>query len=162
MNSMEDGNQNFDCTLIRALFIENTVQIREKFSFAHPAQILKAIRYNCCDFYGSMLWDLFGKSAMQVYKSWNTCVKLVWRLPRNTHTVFVKPLSCDIPSVRTQILGRYMKFFGSLLMSSSKEVAVISRIVGRDARTVTGLNLLNIRLETGENLWNVFQLTNRG
>ena len=35
-------------------------------------------------------------------------------------------------------------------MSSSKEVAVTSRIVGRDARTVTGLNLLNIRLETGE------------
>ena len=134
----------------RATFIENSVQIRERFSFAHPTHILKAIQTECCDFYGSRLWDLFGNSAAQVYRSWNTCVKLVWGLPRKTHTVFVKPLSCNMPSVRIQILGRYLKFFESLLRSPSKEVAVVSRIVGRDAKTVTGLNILNIRLETEE------------
>ena len=41
-----------------------------------------------------------------------------------------------------------MKFYRSLLASRSKEVAVVSRLVGRDAETVTGLNLLNIQLET--------------
>ena len=41
-----------------------------------------------------------------------------------------------------------MKVFRSLLSSPSKEVAVVSRIVGSDASTNTGKNLLNMFLET--------------
>ena len=144
----ENGDQGFDCRMKRASFIENSVQIRETFKFAYPAQILKAVQINCCDFYGSMLWNLFDKNAVQFYNSWSTCVKLVWGIPRTTHRFFVMPLSGSIPSIRIQILGRYMKFYQSLLTSRSKEVAVVSRLVGRDAQTVTGLNLLNIQLET--------------
>ena len=146
----ENGDQSFDCRIKRASFIENSVQLRETFKFAYPAQVLKAIQINCCDFYGSMLWNLFDKNSQQLYNSWNTCVKLVWEIPRNTHTLFVKPLACSLPSIRVQILGRYTKFYNSLLTSKSKEVAVVSRLVGRNAQTVTGLNLLNIRKETNQ------------
>ena len=41
-----------------------------------------------------------------------------------------------------------MKFYQSLVSSPSREVSVVARIVGRDASSNTGLNLLNIFLET--------------
>ena len=96
-----------------------------------------------------MLWDLYGTQAEQFCRCWNVCVKLSWDLPRSTHVIFVDHLlACGFPSIRQQVLTRYVKFFRSLLSSPSKEVAVISRIVGSDASTNTGKNLLNIFLET--------------
>ena len=96
-----------------------------------------------------MLWDLFGEEAAKFFRCWNTCTKLCWELPRNTPVYFVDHiLSCGFPSIRQQVLSRYIKFYRSLLTSPSKEVAVIARIVGKDASTNTGSNLLNISLET--------------
>ena len=124
--------------------------MRETFKFARPNQILQAIQVHCCDMYGSMLWNLYGDQAEQYYRCWNTCVKLCWDLPRSTHTYFIEHLLAkDFKTIRQQILARYVGFYRSLLSSPSKEVAVISRIVGLDARTNTGSNLLNMRIETG-------------
>ena len=57
-------------------------------------------------------------------------------------------LSSGIPSIRQQVLIRYIKLHRSLLSSPSKEVAVVARIVGSDASTNTGSNILNIKIET--------------
>jgi hypothetical protein len=46
-------------------------------------------------------------------------------------------------------LSRYPKFFRSLLDNPIHEVAVLARLVGKDAITTTGKNLLNLKLETG-------------
>ena len=68
----------------------------------------------------------------------------------STHTFFVDGLlGSGLPSIRQQILGRYPKFFKSLLDSPSLEVAVVARVVSKDAKTTTGKNLLNLRIETG-------------
>ena len=55
--------------------------------------------------------------------------------------------------LRNQAMTRYIKFYRSLLSSPYKEVAVVSRIVRRNAASTTGLNLLNIQLETKLNPW---------
>ena len=125
--------------------------MRETFRFAEPAQILQqAVKVYCCDFYGCMLWDLYGDQAQQLYRTWNTCVKLAWDVPRSTHTYFVEGmLGSGFPTIRQQILGRFPKFIKSLLDSPSLEVAVIARVVIRDAKTTTGKNVLNVQLETG-------------
>ena len=103
----------------------------------------------CCDFYGSMLWNLYGEEAGKFFRCWNTLTKLVWDLPRDTPVYFVDNLlSCGFPSFRKPILTRYVKFYRSLLSSPSREVAVLARIVGQDASSTTGNNILNIRLET--------------
>ena len=67
-------------------------------------------------------------------------------------------LFCRLPTssknfkpLRQQALTRYVGFYSSLLSSPCKEVAVVSRIVGRNASTTTGRNLLNLQLETGLN-----------
>ena len=145
----EDANLDFDCKSKRANFIDKSLSIRETFKFAKEEQVLKAVQTYCCDFYGSMLWNLYGEQAGQFYRCWNTCTKLCWDLPRSTHTYFVDNiLSCGFASIRQQVLSRYIKFFRSLLSSPSKEVAVISRIASVNVSSNTGANLLNIKLES--------------
>ena len=61
--------------------------------------------------------------------------------------------SSGMPSTRQQALSRYVKLFRSLLSSPSKEVAIIARVIGQNASTNTGKNLLNISLETNLSTW---------
>ena len=83
-------NMEKDSQRARANFIDKTVQLREELSFANPAQTMKAVQALCCDAYGSMLWDLGSGWAEQFFKSWNTCVKLVYGVPRSTFTYLVE------------------------------------------------------------------------
>ena len=134
-----------DCKCKRAKFIDSSTNIRETFDFADQKQMLNAVEIYCSDFYGSMLWDLYGDEAAKFFRCWNTLCKLCWDLPRSTPVYFVDNLlSCGFPSIRKQIIVRYVKFFRSLLKSPCKEVAVLARVVGQDASSVTGRNLLNL------------------
>ena len=101
-----------------------------------------------------MLWNLYGPKAEQYFRSWNTCVKLSWNVPRSTHTYFVENLlAADFTTLRTQILSRYVKFFQKLLSSKSLEVKILAELVGKDATSTTGNNLARIRLESGLDPW---------
>ena len=83
----QDTNMEFDCKSKHAQFIQNSTSVRETFKFADPEQVLQvlqAVKVYCCDFYRSMLWDLYGDQAEQLYRCWNTCVKLSWDVPRST------------------------------------------------------------------------------
>ena len=55
------------------------------------------------------------------------------------------------PSV--SLMTRFHKFFTSLLVSSSPEVAVLARLSARDARTSLGSNVKAIEEETGLDPW---------
>ena len=97
----QDANMSHDCKVKRAKFIDTSTTIRETFSFADPQQIFNAVQIYCCDFYGSMLWNLYGEEAGKFFRCWNTCVKMCWGVPRNTHVYFVDHLlSCGFPSIR--------------------------------------------------------------
>ena len=81
-----------------------------------------------------------------MYRSWNTCVKLAWDIPRWTHYYLVDGLLAgDIPSVRKKILCQYMNFFGKLRSSPLREVRLLAMVVGKDTRSVTGQNLEHLR-----------------
>ena len=58
-------------------------------------------------------------------------------------------LSCDLDSVKVDILSRYCKFVSGLGSSPSMEVAVMSAVARQDIRTVTGSNVALVRRETG-------------
>ena len=110
------------------------------FDFAHPSQFLSAVQTYAGHFYGSMLWDVAG----QVYRSWNTCVKLSWFLPRSSHNYFVDGLAGSLPSVKKRILCQNVNFFQNLSSSVSREVRIMSRVFSQDIQSVTGRNLANI------------------
>ena len=148
------GSMEHDAKIRRAIFIQNSTDIREMFEFAHPAQVLQAVNVYASHFYGSMLWNLYGQGANQVFRSWNTCVKLAWGVPRWTHNYFVEHvLSCGIPSARQRVLGQYLGFFQKLIKSDSPEIRMLASLVGRDAGSVTGANLVNIEEEFGLDPW---------
>ena len=139
-----------DCHRARARFIDKSVDTREQFFFAKPEQKLKMVQILCCDGYGSMLWDLKGNPAEQYFKCWNTCVKLVFGVPRSTFTYLVEGfLAENQPSLRNQILSRYPGFYRKLLNSPSKEVRVLARMVAADPRSTTCRNLSYLREVTG-------------
>ena len=79
----------FDSKCKRSAFIARSTDIREMFSFAHPSQVLSAVQVYAAHAYGSMLWYLTSDTTNQFYRSWNTCVKLVWNVPRWSHNYFV-------------------------------------------------------------------------
>ena len=54
----QDGSMEMDVREKTAGFITRSLLVREQFSFAHPMEVLKAVRVHCCDHYGSMLWDM--------------------------------------------------------------------------------------------------------
>ena len=123
----------FDANIKRARFINDSVE-------SH--------------WYGSMLWDLYGVKANQVYKAWNTCVKLTWNVPRATHTFIVdNVLAPQFYSVRQQLLGRYVNFTRKLRCSQSPEVCMVFNMVARCARSTTDKNLLNIERELNLDPW---------
>ena len=97
-----------------------------------------------------MLWRFDGPAAGQVFRAWNTCVKLAWGVPRATHTYFVDQLlSCGLSGLKTDIMCRYTKFISSLKNSPSAEVSTLANIVLRDVRSNTGANVRFLTRETG-------------
>ena len=142
-------NMEKDCQRARAIFIRKSLEIREQFSFAKPENIMQAVQIFCMYAYGSKLWDLSSQVAEQYFKSWNTCVKLVHGLPRNTFTYLVEGfLSGSQVSLRNQALSRYPGFYRGLLNSPSKEVKMLARMVSRDPRSTTCRNLKYLEQKT--------------
>ena len=81
-------------------------------------------------------------------------MKLCWDVPEATHTLFVEHLlGEEFTSLRVNVLSRYVKFFQSLVCHSSREVALVANLVGRDIESTTGRNLRCISTDTGLNPW---------
>ena len=117
-----------DARTKRAMYIDNSTNIRELFNFAHPFQILWATQVYAGHMYGSNLWNLYGEGAGRAFRCWGQTVKRVWEVPLATHTYIVDNLN----------------FFRGLLRSASWEVRVLANIVARNKQTVTGKNLSNL------------------
>ena len=144
-----DGTMEHDARCKKYSFIEKTTQIRETFNFAHPGEIIQAMRVYSCDYYGAMLWDLSGNMANQVFRVWNTAIKLAWGLPRKFHNYFLSMLADGTVSARKDVLCRYASFVKKLKVSACTEVAIFCNIVSRDVRSLTGRNVKLLEQECG-------------
>ena len=145
------SNMDYDTKCKRGRFIGESTEIRETFSFAEPSQILHAVRVHCSHFYGSMLWDLRRDAVGQFCRSWNTCVKLAFHVPRSTHTYLVENvLAPEFTPVKTELMARYLKFHQGLVNSNSFEIQALVHIIQQDVRSTTARNLELISSETGK------------
>jgi hypothetical protein len=110
-----------DAHVKKARFIDKTIGIREAFSFAYPDKVMRAVQVFACDGYGSMLYDLSSFSCESLFKSWNTCIKLIWDVPRSTFTYLVENvLAKNFDPLMHQGYGRYVNYFQGLFKSSSR------------------------------------------
>ena len=138
----QNGSMHQDAKIRRAIFIDRSVEVREKLHFAEPAEVLRAISVYCCDGYGAMLWPLESDQAQQYFRAWNTAVKLTYGVTRKTFTYLVEGfLAGSETSLRNQVVGRYPGFLQSLLQSPSLEVQVLSRVAVADPSSTTRKNI---------------------
>ena len=139
-----------DAGVRRAAFIARSVEVRSQFSFAPPAQVLTAIKILCCHAYGAMLWQLQSQSSTSFFKAYSSCVRRVYGLPLTTFTYLVEGhLASHQPPLRNMVLVRYPRFYQRLLTSASSEVAIVAKVVTKDARSTTAGNVAFMRSITG-------------
>ena len=150
----ESGLMEHDSGISRARFIDQSVEVRQSFSFASPVEIVKALHVYCTSHYGAMLWDLTSESSNQYFNAWTTALKLAWGCPRGTRTYLVENiLSCGAINAKTDILSRYAKFFKGLRESPSTEVSILCNLVSRDLRSTTGKNINFVNTVSRGNVW---------
>ena len=150
----QNCNMETNARVMKAKYIEKTLEISETFSFARPQQVLRVLDIFTSDCYGLMLHDLASPSTESIFKSWNTAVKLTWNVPRSTYTYIVENhLAKNCHTLRHQIYSRYSRFFQNLLTSSSKEVSFLANIVSRDSQSVTNKNIELVKNAAGCSPW---------
>ena len=149
----EDCTMEEDARAKRMAFITDSTDIRDMFAWAHPMQVLQAIRVYTTSFYGSMLYNLYGEEASMIYRCWNTAAKLTWDVPRSSFTFLVdRVLTGEMTSVRDALLTRYAMFLQGLNKSNSKEIRILASISSGDGRCTTGSNTMKMSRETGLDL----------
>ena len=95
---------------------------------------ISSLRYN-----GVVLWT---SPAESYFKSWNTAVKLIHRIPRSTFTYLVEGhFVAGHTTLRDAVLSRYPGFLQGLLSSPTHEVRVLARVVVNDPGSVTRMNV---------------------
>ena len=67
--------------------------LNQEFYFDSPDVILKLYNIYCCSFYGSSIWDLNFQFVSKLYTSWNTAIRILFYVPRDTHRYLIKSIS---------------------------------------------------------------------
>ena len=132
----------------RAIFINRVNELNQEFYFAHPLTKVRINNIFNSYFYGSPLWNLFGKEADRLEKSWNVAQRILMGLPRNSHRYFIEPLS-DTQHIRNSLFRRYIKFINSIKTSEKAVLRAMLLTVKQDCRSTTGMNLRNLMKTMG-------------
>ena len=114
------------------------------FSFQKPALPLQNTALQT-GFNTVSCYQKFESYAESYFKAWNIQARLAWRVPRETHTNLVEGFLCKgYPSLRNQILSRYVNFAKTLSASPSKEIRFVFNLIKDDKGSVTARNMTHI------------------
>ena len=97
----------------------------------------------CSSFYGSVLWDLQRPDVQRICSVWRDAMKRIWRLPRNTHSILINSLTCNLPTF-DELCRRFATFHFKCLSSCNRTVNFICRhaLCNLRAQSPHGRNLL--------------------
>ena len=94
-------------------------------------------------FFGSNLYDLFGKDCDRLYKQWNVAIRHAFKVSNMTHRYLIETIS-NCLHIQTLLCSRFMKFHLTLQDCNKSAVRLLSSLNQNDLRTVYGRNLHNI------------------
>ncbi len=134
----------------RAMFINRNNELIQEFKFAYPQTIVKTNNIFNTSLYGCVLWNLFGKEAERLEKSWNVAQRLMLGLHRETHRYFIEPIS-QTKHIIFQIYKRFVKFVAQVRSSKKIALRILCNNVMRSCKSTTGKNIrrLMIRYDAG-------------
>ena len=139
----EGGHLKSDLMEKRAVYINKVNELTQEFHYAHPSTKVRINNIFNSYFYGSCLWNLFGKEAIRLEKTWNVSQRIMLGLPRQAHRYFIEPLS-STRHIRFALMERYIKFAKTMEASDKMVLRKIFQSVKRDCRSTTGENLRNL------------------
>jgi hypothetical protein len=132
----------------RAIFINRNNELRQEFHFAHPRTLIKTNNIFNTSMYGCMLWDLFGKEAERLEKTWNVSQRLMLGLHRETHRYFIEPIS-ETKHIMTHLYKRFVSFINGVLKNKKLPLRLLCDVAIKNCRSTTGGNLRRIMLRCG-------------
>ena len=136
----------------RAQYVSKNNELTQEFYYADPATISKLNHAFNTHFYGTPVWDMFSTKFRKVEKAWNTSNRIIFSLPRTTHRYLIEPIS-DRSHIIFSLWKRLMKFTTSIALNQKVVLRNVFHIIKRDCRTITGRNLRNIMLASGNTLY---------
>ena len=144
----ENGTMNKDISIKRAQFIQNCMNQNDEFECLPIESQEKLLSIYNSHFTGSNLWDLSSESTNQVFGSWNRNLKIVKKLPLETHKYLIEGIS-EYPHIKKRIFERYLTFIKSLVESKKPIVSSLFKLISKDIRSVPSSNLRTIYEQTG-------------
>ena len=79
------------------------------FRSCDPLVKVKLLRHYCCDYYGSVIWNLSHNSIEDICVAWRKGMRRILSLPYNTHSRLISPV-CDFLPVREELICRCASF----------------------------------------------------
>ena len=139
----EDNSMSSDCDKKRGIYIGKIHSLFQEFHFVSPHVVMKLFEIYTHSFYGSNLWNLFGKECDKIYKAYNVTVRNTFQIPRETHRYLIETVT---ESLHPQVFlsSRFVKFHRSLLDSNKSSMRTAAKLFYSDQRTVYGRNLCEI------------------
>ena len=90
---------------------------------------------------------MFCDNTVKLYTSWNTAIRILFGLPRQTHRYFIEQISEQI-HLKTMLCCRFVSFCESLCKSPKLSIRLLFNLCKNDQRTKLCKNLSNIAIET--------------
>lgn len=115
-------------------------------------------KYTVRPFYGSCLWNLYGKATTSLYKTWNIAIRRLCNIPYRTHTRFLDSI-CNIKHLSFLLKRKFISFIITLLESRNELVQnIVSNSVFNNL-SPTGKLLSRILCEYDLGSTNMFKLS---
>ena len=113
----------------------------------------KLFSYYCTSFYGSQSWNLRNRGIHSIVTAYNRGLRLVWRLPYNSHTKIVLATSQCLP-MSVILEKRFLNMFLSMYQSVNMCVAFLARRSLNDMSCFLGTNLGYLKVKYSSDLLN--------
>ena len=133
-----------------ARYIGRNMELNQEFSFAHPQTKIHVNQIYNYHFTGSPLWNLFSREAEMLENSYNSSVRHMFDLPRESHRYFVEGLT-EGPHLKSTLIKRFLSFTEQIMRSTKSALKSIFNLVKYDTQSVTGYNLRKIMLLVNKN-----------
>ena len=138
-----------DILIKRGQFISKNLELNQEFYFACPRTKFEINSIYNSHFYGSPLWDLTGKSAINFESTYNRGIKVMFNLPLSTHRNLVEHVSGHA-HLRKTLISRFLGFIEQIRKSRKVVPKLLLSQISHDVRSTSGKNLRDILLQTGK------------
>ena len=129
-----------------AACIQRNNEFMQEFCFTHSHTKAFINRVYNSHFYGSVLWNLFGKEASMLHNTWSVSMRKMFGLDRRSHRYLIEPVS-DMQHIKTSLMQRFVGFTKKISSSRKNILRNAFNIFKSDCRCTTGYNLRTIMVE---------------